>query len=185
MQYHKYAERVGCPIYEEGRTTMGKLIDLTGKRFGRLTVIERDYETQKKKHSNGTYWKCKCDCGNSKSISARCLTYGTTQSCGCLGLETKQNNFNQARCKRNKVRVEGTDLFKLTAITPRSDNKSGITGVRWDKRYQLWVARFTLKGNLLLDKSFKNKQDAINARKEAEEKYFKPILEKYDYEKSC
>ena len=43
----------------------------------------------------------------------------------------------------------------------------------------------TLKGNLLLDKSFKNKQDAINARKEAEEKYFKPILEKYDYEKSC
>ena len=38
------------------------------------------------------------------------------------------------------------------------------------------------KGERVLYKNFKSKQDAINARKEAEEKYFKPILEKYNRE---
>ena len=39
---------------------MGKFIDLTGQKFGRLIVIERDNNTNKKR---GTFWICKCDCG--------------------------------------------------------------------------------------------------------------------------
>lgn len=37
---------------------MPKLIDLTGKNYGRLTVLERDYETQKIKNSKEPFWKC-------------------------------------------------------------------------------------------------------------------------------
>ena len=59
---------------------MGKLIDLTGKRFGRLTVIRRSYPNQ------GIYpmWLCRCDCGNEKIINGGSLRSEHTKSCGCL-----------------------------------------------------------------------------------------------------
>ena len=63
---------------------MGKLIDLTGQKFGRLMVLERDEATDKK---YGTFWKCKCDCGNIKSVASNALRTGVTQSCGCLNKE--------------------------------------------------------------------------------------------------
>ena len=59
-----------------------KTIDLTGKRFGRLTVVEFAFKKNKRK-----YWLCKCDCGNYKAIQSPHLTSGHTQSCGCLHKE--------------------------------------------------------------------------------------------------
>lgn len=61
---------------------MGKLVDLTGERFGRLVVLER----VGLKNSSAT-WLCRCDCGNEKIISAHVLREGKAQSCGCLRLE--------------------------------------------------------------------------------------------------
>lgn len=63
---------------------MGKFIDLTGERFGRLTVVRRG-KTVKRPNSRGTltYWVCKCDCGNRKEILAYDLRKGVTTSCGC------------------------------------------------------------------------------------------------------
>lgn len=59
--------------------------DLTGKRFGRLTVLESSG-----KSSNGKYqWNCKCDCGNYIIVKGNSLTTGHTKSCGCLGRESK------------------------------------------------------------------------------------------------
>ena len=63
---------------------MGRLIDLTGKRFERLIVLERDKSVNSNK---GAYWLCKCDCGNIKSISSHSLRQGLTKSCGCLNKE--------------------------------------------------------------------------------------------------
>ena len=61
---------------------MPKLIDLIGQKFGRLTVIERDYSKK-----NGTYWLCQCECGNQKIVESRNLRRGLTKSCGCLQKE--------------------------------------------------------------------------------------------------
>lgn len=58
---------------------IGKFIDLTGHKFGRLTVIE--ISEKKNKH---LYWLCKCECGNLKSISGSNLKSGRIKSCGCL-----------------------------------------------------------------------------------------------------
>lgn len=58
--------------------------DLTGQHFGQLTVLKRDYETEKTKSGN-TYWLCKCDCGNEISVVRNSLISGKTKSCGCLG----------------------------------------------------------------------------------------------------
>lgn len=53
--------------------------DLTGKTFGRLIVLRRDgYK------GTNLAWKCKCDCGQEKTVRGVSLMNGDTLSCGCL-----------------------------------------------------------------------------------------------------
>ena len=56
-----------------------KLIDLTGKRFGYITVLRR-YGHSK----NEVTWLCKCDCGNKTVVVGQELRRGNTKSCGCF-----------------------------------------------------------------------------------------------------
>lgn len=55
-------------------------IDLTGKKFGELTVIKKS----EIKKSNRIAWECKCSCGNTTIVITNHLTSGHTKSCGCL-----------------------------------------------------------------------------------------------------
>ena len=57
---------------------MGKFIDHTGKKFGRLTAIRRA-------ENKGRYvaWLCRCECGGEKSVAANDLVACKTTSCGC------------------------------------------------------------------------------------------------------
>ena len=62
---------------------MSGLIDLTGQKFGRLTVI-----TQGGKNQHGKIvWYCMCDCGQSGRVVGQSLRAGKTMSCGCLRAE--------------------------------------------------------------------------------------------------
>lgn len=56
-----------------------RLHDLTGRRFGRYTVI-----AQAPGRAGKTVWRCRCDCGNERSVTATTLKRGQTMSCGCL-----------------------------------------------------------------------------------------------------
>lgn len=58
------------------------IIEMTGKKFGRLTVIKKI-----KVIKEVCFWECICDCGKKKTISGSSLRSGNTQSCGCLNLE--------------------------------------------------------------------------------------------------
>lgn len=62
---------------------MGKVIDLVGRRFGRLVVLSHCDN----KRCQGARWNCVCDCGKSKVIAGSSLKGGLTKSCGCLSLE--------------------------------------------------------------------------------------------------
>lgn len=68
---------------------MPKLIDLSGNIYGRLTVIEKDPDYQKRNgfSNKKTYWKCQCSCGKIVLKDAYNLTHGRTQSCGCYQKE--------------------------------------------------------------------------------------------------
>ena len=59
---------------------MGKFQDLSGMKFGKLTVVEKDLERSKK---SATYWKCQCECGNITSVFSGNLKSGKTTTCGC------------------------------------------------------------------------------------------------------
>lgn len=70
----------------------GKIIDLTGQKFGKLTVIERDIS----KIGNGAYWFCQCECGNIKSIHGNSLRRGVTKSCGkCSSINLINQHFGK------------------------------------------------------------------------------------------
>lgn len=87
---------------------MGKFIDLTGQRFGRLLVM---YQAP---HQNGRVaWHCKCDCGNEKDIKSELLRAGKAQSCGCLHKEllAHRSSPNLVGQKFNRLLVlEKTDM---------------------------------------------------------------------------
>ena len=61
---------------------MKKVIDLTEKKFGKLTVVRQEYI--KNRH---LYWFCKCDCGNECVVKGDKIKSGHTKSCGCLKKE--------------------------------------------------------------------------------------------------
>lgn len=56
--------------------------ELTGKRFGHLTALER-LDRQAPVGLN-YYWKCRCDCGNITEVHTGNLQNGMVQSCGCM-----------------------------------------------------------------------------------------------------
>lgn len=61
-----------------------KKYDLTGQKFGRLTVIKKIGKDKRK----NVQWLCKCDCGNEKITSTYLLNNGRIKSCSCLWKET-------------------------------------------------------------------------------------------------
>lgn len=67
---------------------VGTVKDLTGKKFGMLTVLKLDHIANKR-----SFWLCKCDCGNIKVIRGDCLKSSTgrpvTVSCGCYNRNKK------------------------------------------------------------------------------------------------
>lgn len=79
---------------EKIRKNTGTFIDLTGQRFGKLTVLYKEqsqFDSKTKRYS--TKWVCQCDCGNVVSVNRSNLRSGHTNSCGCINSvgETKLN----------------------------------------------------------------------------------------------
>ena len=64
---------------------MPKLIDLTGKVFDKLTVLEK--APSRARH---VYWKCKCECGNIIEVSSESLKRNIPHNCGCVKLQIQK-----------------------------------------------------------------------------------------------
>jgi hypothetical protein len=139
-------------------------VDLTGNRFGKLTVIERS-PNKKRGDINRTQWHCQCDCGNVVDVYSDSLISGDTASCGCLSHEKGipdvwRDDF-----------VDGTQITKIQSI-PTKSNKSGVVGVNWDKSRYKWQASLRFKGKKYNLGRFAKFDDAVAARKAAEKIYF-------------
>ena len=93
---------------------MGTVIDLTGQRFGRLTVINRSGSGGK-----DARWLCKCECGKEKVVRSSCLRNGETKSCGCLS--------NELKSKANIVHGKSYD------------SQYGRKKKRYERLYVIWL----------------------------------------------
>lgn len=91
---------------------MPAFIDLTGQKFGRLTVIDRA------PNKNGrSAWNCICDCGNTIQVISKSLRSGNTKSCGCLHKELVAKQFSKD--------ISNQKFGNLTAIEPTKERKHG------------------------------------------------------------
>lgn len=159
----------GCLRLEKQRESAE---DLTGRVYGKLKVLGRD----------GDKWLCRCECGNLTRVVRRSLVTGQTQSCGCIqryiasstGTKTIERN-SAAQIARNK---EWKTNFQVigTAELPRN-NTSGHKGVNWDQKRSRWCAYINVQKTRIFLGRFEKYEDAVAAREDAEEQYFKPLIE--------
>ena len=107
--------------------TKSRTIDLTGQRFGRLTVIELD-PTKETRH---TYWICECDCGNIKSARADSLKKGAIKSCGCMKKEQDRINLTKHHShKMSDTRIYNEWQGMLDRCFNRNNNRWARYGGR-------------------------------------------------------
>jgi hypothetical protein len=116
---------------------MPKFIDLTGKKFGRLTVV---CLSERSKHGIN-YWECHCSCGNTKISKLGDLRSGRINSCGCLRKEiTKQLNKSHGKSKTAEYRTWKNMIGRCTNPS-RPDFK--YYGERGIEVYVGWVESFS------------------------------------------
>lgn len=85
---------------------MGKLIDISNNKFGKLTVLERAGSDK-----GNALWKCICDCGNTIIVRGTSLRTGHTKSCGCLQKEkVKEQGI------KNKKDLTGKRFGRLIVV---------------------------------------------------------------------
>jgi hypothetical protein len=120
---------------------MAKILDLKGRRLGRLLVIER----VKVRGTNNAMWRCLCDCGN-ETVAAAANIGKTTFSCGCLAKETaasllrgNTHTMTHGGC--------GTDEYRTWQLIKRrcyntNDEKYPIYGGRGIKVCKEWKDDF-------------------------------------------
>jgi hypothetical protein len=149
---------------------MPKRIDLTGQQFGELGVIKL---SDKRDKYNTLLWECLCCCGNTAYVLGASLRAGYYKSCGCKQPIKRDQG---ARQHEETDRVDGTRKTALKAKLHKG-NKSGHKGVTWMDSRQKWRAYIGFKGKQITLGYFDIKEDAIKARQQAEETYFKPFLE--------
>ena len=94
-----------------------------------------------------------------------------------VGMQVDHINRIRFDNRRDNLRVATNQQNQMnTGI--RSDNSSGVVGVSWYKRGKKWYAQIQINGEKKHLGYFKEKKDAINAREEAEIKYFKEFRAK-------
>ena len=122
---------IGRTPWNKGISTGSVEKNITGNKFGKWTVIERQ-----EKNLYGQYnYLCRCECGNEKIISKRYLTEGRSKSCGC-GVEN------------TRFDVTGKRFNSLVAIRPLKDK------LKWDTIWE-WKCecgkRFNKQINRVID----------------------------------
>lgn len=85
---------------------MPKIIDLTGKVFGNLTVVSQALE---RGNRNQIKWNCNCSCGNTHLVTGESLREGKSKSCGCLKWEPTNKVKDR---KRAILRVQYSQILK-------------------------------------------------------------------------
>ena len=94
---------------------MAQKKNLTGRRFGKLIVLEPTKERQ----DHYVVWRCICDCGQEILVNTRHLVRGTIKDCGCVGKKTAHRG-NVAEDLTGRV-------FGTLTVLYRTENRNGRT----------------------------------------------------------
>lgn len=143
-------------------------VNLMGQKFGKLTVL-----APAENIGSRTAWLCRCECGRETVVKTKHLRSGHTKSCGCM------YGPGGPRSALGLTYVDGTCVEMIRANTVRSNNTSGVPGVDWVPSKQLWRSAICFKGKRHYLGSYHRFEDAVKARKRAEEELFHPFLQEH------
>lgn len=116
---------------------MPKFIDMTGLRYGLLTVLHRGGAQGK----GQVAWRCVCDCGNEALVRGDQLRSGHTRSCGCIRLEAVRAAVQTHGMSRTRMHIIWLQM-KRRCHSPSSKNYAmyGARGIevceRWRDSFQ-------------------------------------------------
>ena len=146
--------------------------NLIGRHFGKLEVIGRSDKRGSRGARTVPLWECRCECGAICYKATDTLTNPEISMCNdCVGKYATE----KARAKAGFV--DGTQISKITSTKMIATNTSGCRGVYFDKNTGKWRARLKFKGKLMYFGSYTNFEDAVKARKEAEQLIYGEFLE--------
>lgn len=136
--------------------------DLTGQRFGRLTVIDF---AENVNHKNK--WLCKCDCGNYKKVSSSDLRANKVKSCGCLWKENSllrgKAAYKDGRSKERLYKIYQGMLTRCTNSNREDWKRYGGRGIaiceEWKdyEKFRDWALNNGYQENLTIDRINVNK----------------------------
>lgn len=126
-----------------GSVMRGRFNDLTGRKFGRLTVIRRVFPNAKHGHA---MWECQCSCGQIKTILGHMLKSGKTKSCGCLKIElqtTHGEGFSHGKKPTKEYRAWQDMKQRCSNPNNLAYKHYGMRGIkvcdRWINSYENFI----------------------------------------------
>ena len=168
--FTKEGEFYHLPKHIQQVIIMSAKLNLTDKRFTRLLALS---EVGIDAHGQ-VQWLCQCDCGNQIVVTAVRLRSGNVKSCGCLKRDI-------ARCRQKNataaVICDGTSKNILSQVT---HSNTGIRGVSYNKVSHKYEAKLMCQGKIRFRGYFEKLDDAVAARKAAEQKWIKPLVDNWD-----
>ena len=115
---------------------MGRVIDETGNRYGRLTVVRRNPENA---YHKGANWICRCECGGERVASGIGLRQGMVKSCGCL---VRERRILRCACgyKGQKTRNWTPDwkCYRCSGLSPLAEPPKMTEDEIFEKRVEHW-----------------------------------------------
>ena len=94
-----------------------KLLNIKGQRFGKWTALIRADS-----RNGNTYWKCVCDCGNTKNVHLGSLRNGSSKSCGCV---KEGENFYSVIGRIGGLASRGGGFAKRPELAIEAGRKGG------------------------------------------------------------
>lgn len=117
--------------------------DLTGKKFGKLTVIGFSHKKRAGKTTVGYYWYCVCECGVLKTIEGRSLRKGKTKSCGCISKKVTSSRSKTHGLSRTKI-YQAWMSMKGKCNNPKHMlyRSNGAVGIGYDPKWETFEGFF-------------------------------------------
>lgn len=158
----------------KGRQLKSLQLDVTGQRYGELTAISRQPDGQ---------WLFRCSCG--KEIVRPLKDVRNTKrvvSCGHVGASQAKERLARWQAANAQDGSNAQTLRKYASGQTKRTNPTGVNGVRvrHNVAADVYVARIMVAGKEIYLGSFATLEEAALARKEAERKYWQPIIDAHE-----